>query len=92
MKDEGFKSIEIAKKNDSWTFLDNIEALIMPEDLKTALENHKGSMEYFDRLSNSAKKILLYWVISAKRKETRQKRILEIVENASNNLKPKQFR
>ena len=63
-----------------------------PEDLKGAFENHKGSMEYFDSLSKSAKKILLYWVISAKRKETRQKRILEIAENASKNLKPKQFR
>ncbi|MGS0527272.1 YdeI/OmpD-associated family protein [Zobellia nedashkovskayae] len=38
------------------------------------------------------KKILLYWVISAKRKETRAKRILEITVNASKNLKPKQFR
>jgi len=43
-------------------------------------------------LSKSAKKILLYWIISAKRKETRQKRVLEVVENASKNLKPKQFR
>ena len=49
-------------------------------------------MEYFDSLSKSGKKILLHWIISAKRKDTRQKRILEILENASNNLKPKQFR
>jgi uncharacterized protein YdeI (YjbR/CyaY-like superfamily) len=92
MKEEGYKSIEIAKKNDSWTFLDEVEALIIPEDLKGEFEKYKGSMEYFDSLSKSAKKILLYWVISAKRKETRQKRILEIAENASKNFKPKQFR
>ena len=49
-------------------------------------------MQYFDTLSKSSKKILLYWVISAKRKETRQKRILEIAENASQKLRPKQFR
>ncbi|WP_339608113.1 YdeI/OmpD-associated family protein [uncultured Roseivirga sp.] len=48
--------------------------------------------DYFDGLSKSAKKILLLWVISAKRPETRQKRVLEIAENASENLKPKQFR
>ena len=92
MKEEGYKSIEIAKKNDSWTILDEVEALVIPEDLKGEFENYKGSMEYFDSLSKSAKKILLYWVISAKRKETRQNRILEIAENASGNLKPKQFR
>ena len=92
MKEAGSKSIEIAKENDSWTFLDEVEALVIPEDLKEEFANYKGSMKYFDSLSNSAKKILLYWVVSAKRKETRQKRILEIAENASQKLKPKQFR
>ncbi|NQX96808.1 MAG: YdeI/OmpD-associated family protein [Flavobacteriales bacterium] len=92
MKEEGYKSIKIAKKNGSWTFLDEVEALIIPEDLKGEFANYKGSMEYFDSLSKSVKKILLYWIVSAKRKETRQNRILEIVENASKNLKPKQFR
>lgn len=92
MEKEGYKSIEIAKKNGSWTFLDGVEALIIPEDFKEEFVNYKGSKEYFDSLSKSVKKILLHWVVSAKRKETRQKRILEIAENASNNLKPKQFR
>ena len=92
MEEEGYKSIEIAKENGSWTILDGVEALVIPEDLKEEFTNYKGSMEYFDSLSKSVKKILLYWVVSTKRKETRQKRILEIVENASNNLKPKQFR
>ncbi len=92
MQEKGYKSIEIAKENESWSLLDGVEALIIPEDLKREFENHRGAMEYFDNLSKSVKKILLYWVISAKRKETRQKRIIEVAENASENLKPKQFR
>jgi len=92
MQAEGYKSIDIAKENGSWTFLDEVEALITPEDLKAEFKNFKGSVDYFDSLSKSAKKILLYWVLSAKRKETRKKRIVEIAENASNNTKPKQFR
>ena len=92
MKEEGYNSIEIAKQNGSWTILDQVEALVIPEDLKGEFVNYKGAIEYFDSLSKSVKKILLYWVVSAKRKETRQKRILEIVENASKNLKPTQFR
>ena len=92
MKEEGYKSIEIAKNNNSWTFLDEVEALVIPEDLKTEFKNHIGSAEYFDRLSNSSKKILLYWIVSAKKVETRRNRIIEIAENASNNSKPKQFR
>ncbi|MCB2209220.1 MAG: YdeI/OmpD-associated family protein [Bacteroidetes bacterium] len=92
MEEAGYKSIEIAKENGSWTILDGVEELIIPQDLKEGFANYKGSIEYFDSLSKSVKKGLLYWVVSAKRKETRQKRILEIVENASRNLKPKQFR
>ena len=92
MEEEGFKSIKVAKVNGSWTILDGVEALIIPEDLKAEFANHKKSIDYYDNLSKSVKKILLYWVISAKTEQTRKKRILEIVENASNNLKPKQFR
>jgi len=92
MEEEGYKSIEIAKENGSWTILDGVEALIIPEDLKKEFTNYKDSTEYFDSLSKSVKKILLYWVISAKRPETRQKRIIEVAENAGRKLKPKQFR
>ena len=91
MTKAGIDSIETAKRNGSWTILDEIEALVIPDDLKAGLATYKGSMEYFDSLSKSDKKILLHWVVSAKRTETRQKRILEIAESASKNLKPKQF-
>jgi uncharacterized protein YdeI (YjbR/CyaY-like superfamily) len=92
MEDEGYKSVQIAKENGSWTFLDQVEALVIPEDLREEFVNHKGSMEYFDSLSKSIKKALLYWVVSAKRLETRQKRIIEIASCAGKNIKPKQFR
>ncbi|MBO6621388.1 MAG: YdeI/OmpD-associated family protein [Balneola sp.] len=92
MKEAGYKSIQVAKKNGSWTILDEVEALVIPEDLKSEFEKYKGSMEYFNSLSKSVKKQLLYWIVSAKRIETRQKRIQQIVENADQNMKPKQFR
>ncbi|CAM4275455.1 YdeI/OmpD-associated family protein [Zobellia nedashkovskayae] len=92
MTNAGHKSIAIAKTNGSWSILDTVEALEIPPDLAEELQKRKGAEEFFTMLSKSAKKILLYWVISAKRKETRAKRILEITVNASKNLKPKQFR
>lgn len=92
MEKEGYKSIETAKENGSWTNLDDVEAIVIPEDLKTALSKYKGSMEYFDSLSKSVKKILLYWIVSAKRQETRQNRILTVAENANKLMIPKQFR
>lgn len=92
MQEAGYKTIEIAKKNGSWSILDEVEALVIPEDLKKEFNARVGSLEYYESLSKSVKKILLAWVVLAKRRETRQKRIMEIAENASRKLKPKQFR
>lgn len=89
MTKSGLKSIEVAKQNGSWTILDDIEELIIPKDLKKALESYKNAFEYFDSQSKSSKKMLLYWVASAKRPETRQKRIEEISKLASIGQKPK---
>jgi uncharacterized protein YdeI (YjbR/CyaY-like superfamily) len=92
MAEAGFKSIEIAKKNGSWFILDEVEELIVPIDLMKAFRSQPGSEEYFNNLSKSVKKMILQWLVLAKRPETRQKRITETAELAAQKLKPKQFR
>lgn len=91
MTQAGYKSIEIAKQNGSWTILDEVEDLIIPDDLDEAFKKHKDSKEYFLSLSKSIKKMMLYWIVSAKRPETRQKRIDEIVELARKNRNQSNF-
>jgi uncharacterized protein YdeI (YjbR/CyaY-like superfamily) len=92
MQAAGYKSIEVAKANGSWTILDAVEALVLPDDLKAELAKRNGAMAYFNSLSSSIKKGLLYWVVSAKRTATREKRINEVAEHAASQLLPKQFR
>ena len=92
MRQAGFDSIERAKQNGSWTILDEVEELIIPEDLDAAFQANEGSKDFFMSLSKSAKKMILYWLVSAKQQSTRQKRINEIAELASQKLKPKQFK
>lgn len=92
MQESGYKTIEIAKENGSWNILDEAEAFIVPEDLIKEFNKRKGALAYYESLSKSDKKNLLVWIVLAKRAETKQKRIIEIAENASKNLKPKQFR
>lgn len=92
MQEAGFKSIKIAKENGSWTFLDSIENLEIPEDLAKELKNKKEAFKNFHNFSKSTKKSLLYWVASAKKEDTRQKRIMKIIENTNENKKPIQFR
>jgi uncharacterized protein YdeI (YjbR/CyaY-like superfamily) len=91
MSEAGHHSIVTAKKNGSWTILDEVEALILPEDLLSELNSQLGSIDFFLSLSNSKRKAMLQWIILAKRPETREKRIKEIVELASQRLTPKQF-
>lgn len=91
MRPAGYASIETAKQNGSWTILDDIEALVLPEDLEAALEHHKGAKDFFTGLSKSVQKMMLYWVKSARQEATRQRRIREIAEHAGKGKKPKQF-
>ena len=92
MAKAGFDVIKTAKKNGSWAILDAAENLIIPKDLENKFKNKQGSKEFFLGLSKSVRKSILQWIVLAKRKETRAKRIYEIVECTSQKLKPKQFR
>lgn len=91
MTQAGLDIIETAKQNGSWTILDDVEELKIPKDLEKAFENHNGSEEYFLSLSKSVRKMMLQWLVLAKRPETRQKRINEIIENSAQQQVPSQF-
>lgn len=91
MTTAGYKTIEIAKHNGSWTILDEVEELIVPSDLEVAFLQKKNAKNYFTGLSRSDQRNILQWLVLAKRPETRKKRIAEIVELTEQNQKPKQF-
>jgi uncharacterized protein YdeI (YjbR/CyaY-like superfamily) len=88
MQPAGLEKIDASKKNGSWTFMDDIEDLVIPEDLKNILEQNKAAYENFEGFSDSVKKQVLYWIASAKRKDTRLRRIKKTVELAAKNKKP----
>ncbi len=88
MTEAGYQSIAIAQQNGSWTILDEVDAMIIPEDLEAMFASHPGSKDYYLSLSNSKKKLILYWIIFAKRPETRLKRITEVVTLASQGRRP----
>jgi uncharacterized protein YdeI (YjbR/CyaY-like superfamily) len=92
MTKAGYDSIAIAQQNGSWTILDEAEQLIVPDDLAMALEKNPTAQNFFGGLSRSDKRNILQWLVLAKRAETRQNRINEIVELAGQHMKPKQFR
>jgi uncharacterized protein YdeI (YjbR/CyaY-like superfamily) len=90
MMPAGQAMIDIAKKTGTWTALDSVEKMIIPQDLKMRLEKNKKAFKNFEAFSPSAKKIILGWIQSAKRPETRQVRIKKTVELAAMNIRANQ--
>ncbi|WP_313262786.1 YdeI/OmpD-associated family protein, partial [Sphingobacterium multivorum] len=91
MAPAGYAVIKIAQENGSWSILDSVEELIIPEDLDEAFRHYAGSKDYFLGLSKSVKKMMLQWIVLAKRPDTRKKRIDEIAARAAEKDRPKQF-
>jgi len=88
MQPAGLKKVEAAKKDGSWTFLNNIDALIMPEDFKLEIEINVVAAKNYQAFSDSIKKQILYWIATAKREDTRKRRIRKIIKSAENNENP----
>lgn len=88
----GLEKIETAKQNGAWTALDQVEALEIPPDLQTALLANKDAETYFKAFPRSTKRAILEWILSAKKPETRARRIAETVELAAKNIRANQWR
>jgi uncharacterized protein YdeI (YjbR/CyaY-like superfamily) len=92
MTSAGLAAIKAAKRDGSWNALDAVERLTMPPDLEAALASNPVAARNFDRFPPSSKKIILGWIASAKRPETRTKRVDETVRQAAKNLKANHYR
>ncbi len=84
----GLEKIAAAKQNGSWYKLDAIEELTIPADLEQALTANAIANNYFQAFSKSSKKNILVWIESAKRPETRLKRIEQTISLALQNKNP----
>ena len=83
MTDAGRRAVAIARGNGFWTILDPVEDLIEPGDLATALDAEPAARASWNGFPASARKQMLFWVVSAARPETRTKRIATIVDEAA---------
>jgi uncharacterized protein YdeI (YjbR/CyaY-like superfamily) len=92
MTTAGLATIEMAKENGYWSLLDGAEALEIPPPLEAAFRANQNVELFFTSLSRTDKRNILQWLALAKRPETLQKRIGEIIECGIIGLKPKPFR
>jgi len=88
MTKAGLAKIEEARKSGEWfkTAPTRKEPAISPE-LKKALELNKKALYNFNNLANSYKRNLIGWITSAKREETRKRRLTEAIRLLEQNKK-----
>ena len=83
MTEGGRTAIAAAKANGWWTILDQVEDLVEPPDLGAALDGDPRARSTWDALSPSARKLMLWQIVSASREETRAGRVAKIVAEAA---------
>ncbi|MDX2243828.1 MAG: YdeI/OmpD-associated family protein [Leptolyngbyaceae cyanobacterium bins.302] len=92
MMPAGLAKVEAAKADGSWNALDAIEALEIPPDLEQALASYAAAQQNFEAFPKSVKRGILEWIATAKKPETRAKRIAETAELAAKNQRANQWR
>ena len=87
MEPAGAAAIASAKETGMWTLMDQVEDLVVPDDLAAAFDRHPGSREHWESWSASAQKLILTWIVLAKRPETRANRVETTAEKAAQGVK-----
>ena len=76
----GQASIDRGKASGLWHFMDDVDALVLPEDLKIALKALPPAATFFDSINPSSKRFVLRWIKLAKTEKTRKSRILKVAQ------------
>ncbi|MEM6526741.1 MAG: YdeI/OmpD-associated family protein [Chloroflexota bacterium] len=87
MHPAGLRVIEESKQNGLWNFMDDVDALIIPEDLAATLTAHPPAMENFENAAPSYRRNVLRWIKLAKTEKTRIKRLEKTADFAARDEK-----
>lgn len=83
----GKEAVLRSKANGLWNFMDDVDALIKPDDLINELNKYEHATAHFNAFGASSQRFILRWIKLAKTSETRMKRIQQAAELAEKNLK-----
>lgn len=83
MAEPGLAAINAAKADGSWSMQDAAEALIEPAELAAALDANPAARGQWNAFPRSPRRALIWWVMSAKRPETKARRVARVVDEAA---------
>lgn len=83
MTGAGRAAIKAAKADGSWSLLEPVEALTVPDDLSAAFAERPEAEGHWEAFTPTAKRAYLLWIYTAKREDTRDRRVRETAELVS---------
>lgn len=66
---------------------EEVREIELPDDFKEELDKNKDALKFYESLSYSGKRKYYQWITSAKKIETREKRIVEAISKLEENIK-----
>jgi len=88
MQPAGLAEVERAKNDGRWdAAYDSPSRITVPDDLQTALEKNERAKSFFETLDSRNRYAILFRIHTAKKVETRAKRIQQFVEMLARNEK-----
>lgn len=87
MTAKGLELFTNRKEDNSGLYSYENKPLELPEEFKKQLESNQEAFNFFEKQSNSYKKTTYYWVLSAKREDTRKNRMEKLIQKSENQQK-----
>jgi uncharacterized protein YdeI (YjbR/CyaY-like superfamily) len=88
MRPQGMALVEEAKRRGTWQQASSGRLDVTPPDLQQALDAEPAAAERWRTWAPSHRRQYVYWVLEAKRPETRARRIAEVVRRSAAALRP----
>lgn len=92
MHPAGQAKVDQARADGSWSALDAVERLEVPDDLKAAFDARPGAAEAWEGFPRSVRRGVLEWILNARTAPTRAKRIAETADKAARGERANQWR
>jgi uncharacterized protein YdeI (YjbR/CyaY-like superfamily) len=83
MHPKGLEALEKRKENRSGIYSYEQRTDAMPEPYAQKLRANKAAWDFFQTQVPSYRKVVSWWVVSAKKEETRQKRLDKLIEDSA---------
>jgi uncharacterized protein YdeI (YjbR/CyaY-like superfamily) len=87
MTEAGEALIEVAKASGTWQVPVGADGSAIPGDLRELLDGNEAARANFHNFPPSSKRLILAWIATAKRPDTRRRRINQTVSLSAVNIR-----